>query len=150
MEFVVRKTIIEDLEQLPALYKSGFGKDTNTQKMYEKFEKLKNDEHYLFYSAVTEENELVGFMNVILHEDIVEECKDFATVWNVRAKYKRQGIATKMFQVMEQELKARDVDFINLTAVNTDEANEFYKKLGYEQYVENKITIVKRSPHSKS
>lgn len=53
MEFEIRRTTLEDLEQLPDLYKSGFGKDTNVQKMYEKFNKLKNDEHYLFYSAVT-------------------------------------------------------------------------------------------------
>ena len=132
MDFKIRKTTIEDLKQLPELYKSGFGKDTNVDKMYKKFEKLRKDEHYLFYSAVTDENELVGFMNVILHEDIVEECKDFATVWNVRAKYKRQGIATKMFQYMEEELKQLKVDFIDLTAVNTEEANAFYKSLGYE------------------
>lgn len=125
--------MIEDLEQLPDLYKSGFGKDTNVEKMYEKFDKLKNNEHYLFYSAVTSDGELVGFMNVILHEDIVEECKDFATVWNVRAKYKRQGIATKMFQYMENELRKLEVDFIDLTAVNTEEANAFYQSLGYEK-----------------
>ena len=101
--------------------------------MYEKFNKLKNDEHYLFYSAVTADGELVGFMNVILHEDVVEECKDFATIWNVRAKYKRQGIATKMFQYMENELRKLEVDFIDLTAVNTKEANAFYQSLGYEK-----------------
>ncbi len=133
MEFEIRRTTLEDLEQLPDLYKSGFGKDTNVQKMYEKFNKLKNDEHYLFYSAVTTDGELVGFMNVILHEDVVEECKDFATVWNVRAKYKRQGIATKMFQYMENELRKLEVDFIDLTAVNTKEANAFYQSLGYEK-----------------
>lgn len=133
MDFKIRKTMIEDLEQLPDLYKSGFGKDTNVEKMYEKFDKLKNNEHYLFYSAVTSDGELVGFMNVILHEDIVEECKDFATVWNVRAKYKRQGIATKMFQYMENELRKLEVDFIDLTAVNTEEANAFYQSLGYEK-----------------
>lgn len=133
MNFQIRKTTIEDLEQLPQLYKSGFGKETNVDKMYEKFNKLKTDKHYLFYSAVTDQNELVGFMNVILHEDIVEECKDFATVWNVRAKYKRQGIATKMFQVMENELRKLDIDFIDLTAVNTEEANKFYQSLGYEK-----------------
>ena len=121
------------MEQLPDLYKSGFGKDTNVQKMYEKFNKLKNDEHYLFYSAVTADGELVGFMNVILHEDVVEECKDFATIWKVRAKYKRQGIATKMFQYMENELRKLEVDFIDLTAVNTKEANAFYQSLGYEK-----------------
>lgn len=133
MDFEIRRTVLEDLKQLPELYKSGFGKDTNIQKMYEKFDKLKDDTHYLFYSAVTSEGELVGFMNVILHEDIVEECKDFATVWNVRAKYKRQGIATKMFAFMENELKKLDVDFIDLTAVNTEEANAFYQSLGYEK-----------------
>lgn len=133
MDFRIRRTIAEDLEQLPEMYKSGFGKDTNVVKMYEKFEKLKDDSHYLFYSAVTNEGELVGFMNVILHEDIVEECKDFATVWNVRAKYKRQGIATKMFEVMEEELRRLDVDFIDLTAVGTEESNAFYQSLGYER-----------------
>lgn len=133
MDFKIRKTTIEDLEQLPELYKSGFGKETNIPKMYEKFEKLKKDEHYLFYSAVTNENELVGFLNVILHEDIVEECQDFATVWNVRAKYKRQGIATKMFRFMEEDLRKLNVSFIDLTAVNTEEANAFYQSLGYEK-----------------
>ena len=133
MDIIIRHTTVEDLEQLPNLYKMGFGKDTDVSKMYEKFDKLRDDEHYLFYSAVTSENELVGFLRVVIHEDMFEECKDYASVWSVRSKYKRQGIATKLFQYVEKELKQLGVDMICLISVNTSEANEFYKSLGYEQ-----------------
>ena len=131
MDFEIRKTTIEDLEQLPDLYKSAFGKETNIPKMYEKFEKLKSSFNDLFYSAVTKENELIGFVHVKIHEYMFEECRDFATIWSVRSKYKRQGVATKMFRFIEQELKKMDVDCIGLIAVETVEANEFYKSLGY-------------------
>lgn len=133
MEFQIRKTTIEDLEQLSDLYKMAFGKETNIDKMYENFEKLKDNPDYINYSAVTSDEELIGFVRVVIHHDIFEECKDYATVWSVRSKYKRQGIATKMFQVMEEELKKMDVDFIGLIAVDTEEANKFYQSLGYEK-----------------
>lgn len=131
MEFKIRKTTIEDLEQLPDLYKMAFGKETNIPKMYEKFEKMKDNQSDLFYSAVTKENELIGFLHVKIHEDMFEECKDFATIWSVRSKYKRQGVATKMFRFIEEELKKMDVTVIGLISVDTDEANGFYKSLGY-------------------
>lgn len=133
MDFAIRKTTIEDLEQLPDLYKMAFGKETNVDKMYENFEKLKDDPDYINYSAVTDEGELIGFVRVVVHHDIFEECKDYATVWSVRSKYKRQGIGTKMFQFVESKLKEKGIDFIGLLAVDTVEANEFYKSLGYEQ-----------------
>ncbi len=133
MDFIIRKTTIEDLEQLPELYKSPFGAETNIPKMYEKFDTLKEDKHYLNYSAVTNENELIGFLRVVIHEDIFEECKDYATVWSVRSKYKRQGIATQMFQFVETELKKLNVELIALISVDTVEANAFYQSLGYEQ-----------------
>lgn len=133
MDFKIRKTTVEDLEQLPDLYKMPFGKDTNREKMYENFEKLRNNPDYLNYSAVTNENELIGFVRVVVHHDIFEECKDYATIWSVRAKYKRQGIGTKLFQFVENELKEKGIDFIGLLAVDTVEANEFYKSLNYEQ-----------------
>lgn len=131
MDFKIRKTTIEDLEQLPDLYKMAFGKETNIPKMYEKFEKLKDSPNDIFYSAVTEENELIGFVHVKIHEDMFEECRDFATIWSVRSKYKRQGVATKMFRFIEEELRKMKIDCIGLIAVETEEANEFYKSLGY-------------------
>ena len=42
MDFEIRKTTTEDLKQLPDLYKSAFGKETNIPKMYKKFAQLKN------------------------------------------------------------------------------------------------------------
>ncbi len=133
MDFKIRKTTVEDLEQLRDLYKSAFGKDTNIDKMYENFEKLKNNPDYLNYSAVTDENELIGFVRVTIHHDIFEDCKDYATIWSVRSKYKRQGVGTKMFRVIEEDLKSMDIDCIGLIAVNTEEANAFYQSLGYEK-----------------
>ncbi len=133
MNFQIRETIEEDLEQVAQLYQSAFGEETNLPKMYEKFEKLKDNKHYLNYSAVTPENELVGFMRVVIHEDMFGECKDLATIWSVRAKYKRQKIATKMFAFVEQELRQKNVEFMALIAVNTDEANGFYQSLEYEK-----------------
>ncbi len=131
MDFEIRKTTTEDLKQLPDLYKSAFGKETNIPKMYKKFAQLKNSPNDLFYSAVTKEEELIGFVHVKIHEDMFEECKDFATIWSVRSKYKRQGVATKMFRFIETELKKMKIDCIGLIAVETIEANEFYKSLGY-------------------
>ncbi len=133
MDFQIRKTITEDLKQLPDLYKSAFGAETNIPKMYEKFEEMKDNPDYINYSAVTEQDELIGFARVAIHHDIFEECKDYATVWSVRSKYKRQGIGTRLFRFVEQELKDMGIDFIGLLAVDTAEANEFYKSLGYEQ-----------------
>ena len=97
MDFKIRKTTVEDLEQLRELYKSAFENDTNVDKMEKSFEKLQDNPDYLSYSAVTNENELIGFMRVTIHHDIFEECKDYATIWAVMSKYKRQGVGKKCF-----------------------------------------------------
>lgn len=133
MDFDIRKTTTEDLSQLPDLYKMAFGKETNVNKMYENLEKLKDNPDYINYSAITNEGELIGFARVVIHHDIFEECKDYATVWSVQAKYKRQGIGTKLFRFIENELKEKEIDFIGLLAVDTVEANEFYQSLDYKK-----------------
>lgn len=38
-----------------------------------------------------------------------------------------------MFRFMEEDLRKLNVNFIDLTAVNTKEANAFYQSLGYEK-----------------
>lgn len=138
IKILIRNTFLEDLEQLPALYKEGFGKDTDIDLMYRTFNRLLNNDDYLFYSAVLPNGKLVGYMSVIINHDIVEQCKDFATIWNIRTKkeYRKQKIATRMLEHIEKQLKEKNIDFIALiTGLDNTPAQKLYESM---QYVEEK------------
>lgn len=134
MNIIFEKLKENDLETIAKLYDSERPITTNREKMYQTFEKIKNNPDY--YIIVAKQNaEIVGFANAFIHQDIFEENKPFMTIWSVRIKkeYRRQGIGRKLFQYLEEIAHNIDCQFICLIAEKSNiGANAFYEKLGYK------------------
>jgi len=105
LELIFDKLKEQDLEEVAQIYDAERPMNTNRTKMKQTFNQIKDNSDYKMIVAKFN-NEIVGFAKVIIHHDIFEDCKDYATIWSVRRKYKRQGVGTKMFRVIEEDLKS--------------------------------------------
>jgi ribosomal protein S18 acetylase RimI-like enzyme len=125
----------KDLQYIPELYKEYGNRNTDIQKMYDEYKRLQDNKDYLFIVAKDNEK-VVGFMSVIINHDIVEQCKPFITIWNVRVKseYRNKKIGTRMINFIEQYAKENNCDFIALLAApNNKIAQSFYQSLGFNK-----------------
>lgn len=123
----------EDLNIVAQLYDSESLYKTDLGKMKDVFKRIKNDSFYKMIVA-KEDEEIVGFAYVNIHQDIFEKCKPYMTIWSVRVKenYRRKGIGTKIFKYIEDLARKLDCSFICLIAEEDNiGANEFYKSLDY-------------------
>lgn len=146
LELSFEKLKEEDLEVVAKLYDAERPMNTNLLKMYQTFNKIKDNPDYQMivakYNGI-----IVGFAKAIIHHDIFEENNPFITVWSVRVRkeYRRNKIGTKLFDYIEEMAKSMNCEFICLLAdKNNIGANEFYKKMNYD--CENGyIKIIKKS-----
>ena len=134
---IIRDTILEDLKDLPWLYRQYHNGDTHIETdvegMIKEFKKLQNNEDYKFVSAI-DKDKLIGFCSVVINHDIVEKQKPIIMLWNVRVapEYRGKGVGKKIMNYIEEFGKERGVDFIFLGYDNDNQdARKFYKKLGY-------------------
>ncbi|HOO67877.1 MAG TPA: GNAT family N-acetyltransferase [Bacilli bacterium] len=136
-EILITLMTEEDLKYIPSLYKEYGNRNTDVDKMYKEYTRLKNNKDYLFVVA-KKGIEVVGFASLVINHDIVEKTKPFMTIWNVRVKeiYRRNKIGMKMFNFIEMKAKELNCDFIALlTGKDNKIAQEFYKSCGYyEEY----------------
>ena len=139
--FTVGKLEEKYLQQVPGLakqyhddYNGEFGTmETNIEGMIKQFEKLKNNKHYLFVQVV-EKDKLIGFAEVCINEDLVEEQKPILMVWNLRVdkNFRGQSIGTSIMQFIEQYGKDIGASFVFLGCDNDNKsARVFYKHLKY-------------------
>ena len=139
--FTIGKLEANFLQQVPDLarqyhddYNGEFGTmETNVEGMIEQYEKLKDNDHYLFVQAV-ENEKLVGFAQVCVNEDLVEEQKPILMVWNLRVDkaFRGQGIGKAIMQYIEQFGKEIGASFVFLGCDKDNKsARAFYKHLKY-------------------
>lgn len=142
MELVFDELKEEDLEEVAKLYDAERPRNTNRIKMKQTFNKIKDNPDYKMV-VVKYNDAIVGFAQVMIHQDIFEENNPFITIWSVRVKkeYRRLKIGTRLFEHIERIAKGINCEFICLLAdKDNNVANEFYKKLNYEcnnGYVKN-------------
>lgn len=125
----------EDLSIVAELYDSDSEYKTDLSKMKESYNKIKDNEFYKLIVA-KEDEAIVGFAYINIHQDIFEKCKPFMTIWSVRVKenYRRKGIGTKLFKYIEDLAREIDCSFICLIAEEDNVvANKFYKCLNYNK-----------------
>ena len=146
----IRKTKLEDLKDLPHLYRQNYCGETDVQTdvqgMIKKFKKLNKNKDYIFISAV-ENQKLIGFCEGVLNYEIIENQKPVLTIWNVRVlpEYRKQGVGRKLMEFAENFAKENNAVGIFLGADFENEmARKFYKKLGFkENYSYFKLLIKK-------
>ena len=140
-DFEIGKMQEKDLKFLPELCRQYFIEDeickTNTEGMYNNFEKYKDNDLWHFF-VMRHGEETMGYAEVFVHPSIFFEQKPYITVWWVRIekKYRNQGLGEKLIQYIEEFGKENGADSCVLQAelANTG-AQKFYEKLGYEKDV---------------
>lgn len=124
----------KDLEEVASLYDAERPNYTNREKMYQTFQKIKDNPDYKMIIGKYN-NKIVAFAKVVIHHDIFEENKPFITIWSVRVRgeYRKQKIGTKMFEYIEKIARQIEAEFICLIAEKENKvANCFYEKIGYQ------------------
>ncbi|MDE5630917.1 MAG: GNAT family N-acetyltransferase, partial [Bacilli bacterium] len=117
MDITVEKLKREDLIEAVSIYDDNHAIESNIELVKKRFDELDNCP--TMHNIVAKINgEVVGFATVIINYDIVAELKPFLTIWNVGVKKnkRRMGIATKMFEYIENFSKENDYLFISLVA----------------------------------
>ena len=129
------------LQQVPDLikqYKDNYNGEwgnleTNVDGMINKYSKLKGNSNYIFVQAI-ESNKLIGFAEVVINEDIVEDQKPIAIIWDLRVdkQHRSQGIGQGIMEFIESHCKRIGVSFIMLDCdIDNFKAQSFYEKCGY-------------------
>ena len=117
-------------------YNGEFGTlETDVEGMIKQFAKLKDDDHYLFVQAVANEK-LVGFAEVCVNEDLVEEQKPILMIWDLRVdrSVRGQGIGRSIMQYIERCGKDMEASFVFLGCDHDNKsARKFYKHIGYDE-----------------
>ena len=146
---IIRIAKKEDLEQVnklrkqvndihcegrPDIFRTGWRKELQ-EHIYEIFENDKND-----IIVVIIDNKIVGYacvayVNNPIKPHYLERNFYYIDEFGVDEKYRRQGIATKLFNYMKNDAKKRGYAKIELDVWNFNEnAINFYKKLGFNTY----------------
>ncbi len=102
------------------------------------YEDLADEELMFAYVAETEDT-LVGclicvYEDVFSHDQIYQKNMIIAEIY-VRDDYKRQGIATALFEAVKQRAKDELIDFVTLDVYSFNtQAQEFYRHIGMTTY----------------
>lgn len=144
---IIRKAQLEDLnfildlfeqldlhhaEKAPDTFKP-VTKETRTNDFLETLE----DKDCILIVA-EKENKVVGFVDTCLKEikenDRGLHCKKYMQIVNVVVdqKSRRQHIAEKLMQYIEEQAKVMQLDHINLTVFDFNNAKFFYEYMGFE------------------
>lgn len=117
-------------------YNGEFGTlETNVEGMIKQYQNLKDDPHYIFVEAV-EKGKLIGFAEVCVNEDLVEEQKPILMIWDLRVdkSHRGKGVGRKIMQFIEEQGKQMDASFVFLGCdKDNKKAWGFYNHLGYSE-----------------
>ena len=124
----------KDIPQLALLYKYFWNEESNIQKMEKMFEKLRNNDSYIFLCAV-ENDKLIGSVMGIICNELYGNCDPFLLVENmiIDINYRGKGIGKKLFTELEKLAKEKKCSQIILvTESNRSDACGFYESLGFD------------------
>jgi predicted N-acetyltransferase YhbS len=104
----IRKLKSDDLPHLALLYKNFWNEDCDILKMEKVFDKLKNNDSYIFLCAV-EDNKICGSIMGIVCYELYGNCAPFLVVENmiVDVNYRRKKIGKKLFMEIEKIAKEK-------------------------------------------
>jgi GNAT superfamily N-acetyltransferase len=130
----IRELKFDDLPHLALLYKNFWNEDSDIQKMEIIFDKLKNNDSYIFLCAV-EDNKICGSIMGIICYELYGNCDPFLVVEDmiVDVNYRRKGIGKNLFMEIEKiakEKKCRQI--LLITESFRKDACGFYESIGFD------------------
>jgi ribosomal protein S18 acetylase RimI-like enzyme len=130
----IRKLEYNDLLQLALLYKYFWDEDSDLQKMEKAFNKLNNNDAYIFLCAV-EDNKICGSIMGIICYELYGNCDPFLVIENmiVDVNYRKNGIGKNLFTEIEKIAKEKKCTQIILVTESTrKDACSFYESIGFD------------------
>ena len=138
MKLIFRKVDTEkDIEKFDALMDDLSERANDDEKLKKLIEKNnRRDEVYLMVAEDKDSGNLVGSLIGILFDDYCGDCRKILVIENVVTSkaYRRQGVARKMFEHIENWGRENDAHYVILgSAMHRHEAHKFYEAIGYEE-----------------
>jgi predicted N-acetyltransferase YhbS len=124
----------KDLNGLKELYDTGFGLNTNIEKMTENYRWIETNPNYIVLCAKNN-NEVIGSLIGIINKDFKGDCKPFMVVENVivAEEYRRMGIANSLMNNIDRVAIENECSSIMLVSgMHRIWAHKFYEKIGYK------------------
>lgn len=123
-----------DLPQLAQLYEQLGDRPCNRERLQEQFFQLKQNQDCLLL-GVLDDGILLGSLYGIFCIDLVGACRPFLVLENmiVSSTARRQGIAKRLLNAMEQEARRRNCLYIMLVSrAQRQAAHALYKQCGFD------------------
>lgn len=137
MQVIIEDLKYEDIEECYELNKLIFNEEYGLEDVKELYLKLHdNSDEYRFLVAKLD-GKIVGYTSVIMAYNLFDGKKPFMTLWWVgtHPKYRNKGIATKLFEKIEDIAKEKSCELIYFTSDEDNTvAHKFYQKMGYNMY----------------
>lgn len=126
MQYSIRPLTLDHLDQVLKLNIRCFQNGDNYTKYT--FDYLLNEPRTLSYRIVSETDEIVGFAFVM----VKERNAGHITTIGIAPEHRRRGLAVRLLNHLEEQLKHRDVSTVMLEVrVSNTGAQELYKRSGY-------------------
>ncbi len=134
MEIIIEDLKYEDIEECYELNKLIFDEEHGLEDVKELYKKIhENKTNYRFLVAKLD-NKIVGYTSCIIAYNLLDGKRPLMTLWwvGVHPDYRRRGIATKLFEKIEEIAIENNCELIYFTSENDNkDAHEFYQKMGY-------------------
>ncbi|TBL68582.1 GNAT family N-acetyltransferase [Paenibacillus thalictri] len=130
---IIRELIEDDIPQLERLYRQFWGEESSIEIMKKQFNKLHENESYIFLCAV-ENNELIGSVMGVICAELYGDCKPFLVLENmiVDNNHRSKGVGKALISELEKIAILRECSqVIFVTERNRTDAVKFYESAGY-------------------
>lgn len=134
MEIVIEDLKYEDIPECYELCKECFNEEYGLEEVQELYKKINEESNYRFLVAKVN-NQIVGYTSIIMAYNLFDGKRPLMTLWWVctHPDYRRQGIATKLFNRIEEIAKENNCELIYFTSeVERTGAHKFYETMGYK------------------
>lgn len=136
MDIKIEDLKYEDIEECYKLNMDIFNENRDLQEikdLYKKYSGMKDTYRYLVAKV---DGKIVGYTSCIIGYNLFDGRHPFMTLWYVgtHPDYRRKGVATKLFQTIEEIARGNHCELIYFTSeMYRKDAHAFYEKMGYDQ-----------------
>ena len=134
MEVIIEDLKYEDIAECYELCKECFNEEYGLEEVQDLYKEISTQSNYRFLVAKVN-NKMVGYTSVIMAYNLFDGKRPFMTLWWVctHPNYRRQGVATKLFNRIEEIAIENNCELIYFTSeVERTGAHKFYESMGYK------------------
>ncbi|MCI9286390.1 MAG: GNAT family N-acetyltransferase [Clostridia bacterium] len=134
MEVIIEDLKYEDIAECYELCKECFNEEYGLEEVQDLYKEISKQSNYRFLVAKVN-NKIVGYTSAIMAYNLFDGKRPFMTLWWVctHPSYRRQGVATKLFNRIEEIAIENNCELIYFTSeVERTGAHKFYESMGYK------------------